>query len=360
MACYHPIAARVVGINPETGKKVLRFMSSHDMVSVKDKSLSKLSFTDSDASLMYERDYYLQYKYADDDFIQIPCGRCLGCQIDRSREWANRLMMELEYHDSAYFVTLTYDEFHVPISYYGDPSSGEAIPVLTLRKVDVQKWMKRLRKKFSSDSIRFYLAAEYGPTTFRPHYHAILFGLHLDDLVVYQQKDNFCYYTSDALSETWSVRDVDRLPVPIGRVVVAPVTWETCAYCARYVTKKMYGSASVFYDTHNIEPPFSLMSLKPAIGYQWYKEHPGCLDTDFINLKTEKCGIKFRAPGYFRRLYDVECPDESAAMKVKRREFALMARKQLDARLSMSYLDYLEIQEQAFKDRIKKLERNDI
>ena len=59
------------------------------------------------------------------EFIEIPCGKCSGCRLQRSREWANRCMLELEYHKSSYFVTLTYDEAHVPIHYYPDPVTGE-------------------------------------------------------------------------------------------------------------------------------------------------------------------------------------------------------------------------------------------
>ena len=63
------------------------------------------------------------------DWVEIPCGKCEGCRIARSRDWANRCMMELEYHDSAYFLTLTYDEEHVPQSRYAESGDrrGDAV-----------------------------------------------------------------------------------------------------------------------------------------------------------------------------------------------------------------------------------------
>ena len=74
----------------------------------------------------------------------------------------------------------------------------------TLRKRDYQLFMKRLRKAFPNDKIRFYAAGEYGPKTLRPHYHAILFGLHLDDLGFYENSDqNFPYYWSKSLQKVW-------------------------------------------------------------------------------------------------------------------------------------------------------------
>lgn len=367
MSCYHPIAARVIGYDSFTGKRRFRFLSDRDYVTVREDKYdyvvsSGFVFDKKDGvRYMSERRAAFQFQFNDKDFFQLPCRSCIGCQIDRSREWANRLLMELEYHDSAYFVTLTYDEFHVPTSFYPDLSTGEAIPVLTLRKKDVQAWMKRLRFKFSNDRIRYYVCGEYGPSTYRPHYHCILFGLHLDDLVLYKtSSDGFQYFNSASLAETWSVRDSDRLPVPLGYAVVAPVTWETCAYCARYVTKKMFGDSGKFYEFHNMEPPFSVMSLKPALGAQWYYDHPDCMDYDFINLRTDRGGIKFRPPGYFRKLYDLECPDESAAMKEKRRKFALEARRAVGDRTDLDYLSYLQLKEQAFCDRISSLKRDKV
>ena len=81
---------------------------------------------------------------------------------------------------------------------------------MSLRKRDFQLFMKRLRKKYSDDRIRFYACGEYGSETFRPHYHAILFGLHLDDLELYKSKDSYKYFTSPGLQRVWSVLELGK------------------------------------------------------------------------------------------------------------------------------------------------------
>ena len=170
VSCYHPQYAVVLGIRPD-GKKDLKFLGS---------------------------DVAATLRYPGKELVTLPCGQCIGCRIDRSRQWANRCMLELQYHDSAYFATLTYDDFHVPKSYYG----GQ---------------------------------------THRPHYHVILFGLHLFDLQIYKRAslgdEHYTYYNSPSFQECW----------PAGYAVLGEVNWQTCAYTARYVTKKLTGKESAFY-----------------------------------------------------------------------------------------------------------------
>lgn len=293
----------------------------------------------------------------DDQVLMIPCGQCIGCRIQYSRQWANRCMMELQYHDSAYFVTLTYDDAHVPTSWYTDPDTGEAFESMTLCKRDLQLFMKRLRKRFSSDHIRFFACGEYGSQTYRPHYHLIIFGLHLPDLTLYKRStQDFAYYNSEKLSSCWR----DSSGVQIGHVVVADVSWETCAYVARYVTKKLKGKDAVFYQCHNITSPFTQMSRKPGIARQYYEDHPGLYDTDYIHLSTEKGGLKFRPPRYFDMLYDLDDHEHMERIKVIRRRMAQEAQKaQLD-RSSLSLDEILSVKELNFTEKIKSLKRSEI
>ena len=198
MACYHPLKAFPIGLTDagKTKYKIVPFAVHH------------IEVQQNGTFIPVSTDFLSPYARKNIvDFIQIPCGQCIGCRLEYSRQWANRCMLELEYHDSAYFVTLTYDDDHVPVSYYGDPDTGLATPSLTLRKRDFQLFMKRLRKAFPDDHIRFFAAGEYGSQTFRPHYHAIIFGLHLDDLTLYKKSpDNkFSYFNSASLQRCWSV-----------------------------------------------------------------------------------------------------------------------------------------------------------
>lgn len=327
MACYHPLKAIVVP-NQTTvnGKKVYHFIKPLE-----------------------------EHKYPADQIVQLPCGQCVGCRIQYSREWANRCMMELQYHESSYFVTLTYDDAHVPCSYYADPNTGEAFTSLTLSKRDFQLFMKRLRKKFHNQKIRFFMAGEYGSNTFRPHYHAIIFGLHLDDLQLYSKSpQGFCYYNSPSLQACWSDNDGN----PIGYAVVAEVTWETCAYTARYVMKKLNGKEAQFYTDFNIQPEFTLMSRKPGIARQYFDDHPDIYKKEFINVSTEKGGLKFKPPRYFDKLYDLEHPEEMQAIKDIRQKLATEAQKSKLQRTSLYPEEFLEVQERAFENKIKSLRRD--
>lgn len=292
-------------------------------------------------------------QYPISDVIKLPCGCCTACRINRSAEWANRCLMELQYHDQAWFCTFTYDDLHVPMTYYPDPETGEAIPAMTLRKRDSQLLLKRIRKEFADDQIRFFGCGEYGDKTHRPHYHIILFGLHLDDLIPYKTQklgDTFCtYYNSPRLQRCWKN----------GYVVVGNVTWESCAYTARYVMKKQYGKAAEFYELHNIEPEFNHMSRKPGLGYQYFLDHPDCFKYEEINVSTPTGGKNFRPPKYFEKKYQEEKPDEYAKMKQRRLQQAL--KRQADM-LSQTSLTSEELDEMSARraDNIKrKLKRSD-
>lgn len=340
MPCYHPLL------------RVQYYPQGHP----NDTNVKVVPYVDDVKHAFFE-----QFRYVVLDSTQIPCGQCIGCRLDYSRQWANRCMLELEYHDSAYFVTLTYDDAHVPRSFYGDPDTGLACPSLTLRKRDFQLFMKRLRKAHPDDKIRFFAAGEYGDKTCRPHYHAIIFGLQLNDLTVYKRSPDgqFIYYNSADLQRSWSVWDVSReMYVPLGYAVVAPVTWNTCAYTARYVMKKLKGKEAQFYSDFNIESPFTLMSRKPGIARQWYDDHPDCYDYEYINISTPEGGKKFRPPRYFDKLYDLDNPEESAELKEVRKKMAEASKAAKLEKTSLSYLDMLQVEENAKMDKLKKLIRS--
>lgn len=327
MSCYHPNNAVILGVDAD-GKKKLRFLGQ-----------------DVSATLLYPGK----------EVIQVPCGQCIGCRIDRSRQWANRCLLELEYHDSAYFVTLTYDDEHVPKSYYADPATGEAHTSLTLCKRDFQLWMKRLRKKFSDDKIRFFACGEYGGETKRPHYHAIIFGLHLDDCIKYKtvkEGDSYyTYYNSVSIQSTW----------PNGFVVVGEVTWESCAYVARYVTKKLTGPQASFYKTFNLEPEFSDMSRRPGIARQYFDDHgKEIYDHAYINVTTPKGGKKFRPPRYYDRLFDIENPGVLDDLKERRKRNAQSIMEAKMKRTNLSPLEILKAEECAFSNKTKKLRRSTV
>ncbi len=366
MACYHPLKAFQVGVNPLTGKKVMKITSYQvDGVYQLSPGESWYCFSGSPPLPVFR---YLK------DFTEVACGQCVGCRLERSRQWANRLLMELEYHDSAYFVTLTYDDDHVPLAPYSDPDTGEAFFAMSLMKRDFQLFMKRLRFSFSDDSIRFFASGEYGPSTLRPHYHAIIFGLHLPDLVVSGASPlGDRYYTSASLQRVWSSpprdrlnrpagqaslssREIAALSTPTGFITIAPVTWESCAYTARYIMKKLNGKEADYYTSFNIEPPFSLMSRRPGIARQWYDDHPGCMDFEYISISTPTGGKKFRPPRYFMKMFEVDYPEESEKIKAIRKRMAAAAKAAKLRDTSLDYLELLSVEEHGLNDRINKLD----
>ncbi len=203
------------------------------------------------------------------DGLPFPCGQCLPCRINKRRVWTLRLMLESYYHEKASFVTLTYDDSHLPLS--------NGLPVL--KKRDCQLWLKRLRKYFSGREIRYYAAGEYGTKTRRPHYHIILFGISPEELdpqfVVYGGKSGGVKGIEKRitpLSRTW----------PFGLVHVGEVTRESVQYCAGYVTKKFVKKGD------DREPEFALMSRRPGIGARAVAEIASTLQQYNLQEGTER------------------------------------------------------------------------
>lgn len=312
-----------------------------------------------------ELDYWFgnEYRYDGDNFeghpIMIPCGKCIACRLSYSREWAARCMLELKDHDSAYFVTATYSDEEVPKSYFSDPDTGEALPSYTLRKRDFQLWLKNIRADFPDDKIRFYGCGEYGSHTFRPHYHVILFGLHLDDLSLYKRTETGLLYNSDKLSATWFRFDpVQRLHFPRGYVVVAPVTWDTCAYVARYTAKKYMTLGDDFFDEFNMEKPFVLMSRRPGIGKNYLERHPELFDSKALFVPSGDGVKRSSIPRYFYKCLERSDPDLCEALKEKRQRTASVYQQALINSSSRSYESLLDDSRRMLLAKAKSLQRD--
>lgn len=154
------------------------------------------------------------------------CGQCVPCRINRRRLWTHRMLLEAHTHAESAFVTLTYDEAHYP-------ADGSLVPE------DLKLWLKRLRQAIWPIRFRYYAVGEYGGQTWRPHYHAALFGILPDETLV---------------SSTWTK----------GYTMVGPLSPQSMAYVAGYVTKKMTRR-----DDSRLSgrvPEFARMSLRPGIG----------------------------------------------------------------------------------------------
>jgi len=233
--------------------------------------------------------------------IKLPCGQCVGCRLERSRQWAIRMVHEAKMHDRNCVVTLTYNEANLP----SDRS---------LVKRDLQLFMKRLRKEFGN-GIRFYACGEYGENTKRPHYHVCLFNFDFDDKRFYKRSktgDNL--YTSDSAERVWGK----------GFAVVGQVTFESCAYIARYIIDKMTGPLAVNWyvndDGEVLEPEFTNMSRRPGIGAGYFKKYGAEVYAhDSVILR----GLEVRPPRFYDVMQDAIDPKRMEVLKRKRRREAM-------------------------------------
>jgi len=200
MACYKPLTAyltpwQINNSEAKDSKKVFR----------------RVSFKE-------DADHSIQ--------VSLPCGQCVGCRLERSRQWAVRCVHESQLHKENCFITLTYAPEHLPQN-------------SSLDYRDFQLFMKRLRKRFTGKSIRFYMCGEYGENFGRPHFHACIFGHNFDDLKLWKTQNDVPLFRSKTLEELW----------PFGHSSVGTVTFESAAYVARYIMKKVTGDAAAEHYT---------------------------------------------------------------------------------------------------------------
>lgn len=272
--------------------------------------------------------------------INIPCGQCLECRMQYARQWADRCVLELQSHESSYFLTLTYDNDYV--------NWTDDFKHMTLRKKDLQDFHKRLRERLDYP-IRYYASGEYGDTTKRPHYHDIVFGLRLDDLVVYSRTEQgHTLYTSEFLNDVWSK----------GQVLIGEVTWESCAYTARYVTKKHKGIDSSIYDAFGIEPEFVLMSRKPGIGKAYYDTHPDMFKYGEVYIKTKDGGIKVKPSRYFEKLLEVDNPELLDSYKTQKAAVGKIVNADKLSQTDLDFFDALGVQEESQANKLKVFQRS--
>lgn len=245
MPCYSPLQAWRGPVSPESGKRSVVF----------------------------------RLPRGDAESLNLPCGQCFGCRLERSRQWAMRCLHESSLYDRNCFITLTYSPDKLPVD----------------KSVDVrefQLFMKRLRKRFSGERIRFFHCGEYGEKLGRPHYHACLFGFDFADKVLWSVRNGNKLYVSETLNEIWG----------LGHCVIGEVTFESAAYVARYIMKKVTGDPAVeHYDGRRCE--YTTMSRRPGIGRGWYDKFRGdVFPHDFVVLR----GMKVRPPKFYDGLYDVD------------------------------------------------------
>lgn len=286
------------------------------------------------------------------DYIDVPCGKCLSCRLDKARDWTCRCLLEARQHEKNCFITLTYDDIHVPRTLYGSSSTGEVCgDAYTLCKRDVQLFLKRLRKALGDEKIRYFGCGEYGDSTARPHYHLLLFGYMPSDLKFYSRSRGNVLYTSEFLSDIWQN----------GHVVIGELTPQTIGYTARYTTKKLYGDDSAYYERVNLVPPYLCCSLRPAIGRDYLERHLlEIFDAGEIIISTEDGGKRFPIPRYAFKLLQERFPDRYSEFLEKLGEKVKLSRNNFLYLTDQDYYDNLEVKLRNLEARTKSLVRNQI
>lgn len=177
--------------------------------------------------------------------VYVRCGHCVPCRVQKRMLWASRMELEALAHPVTSFVTLTYSDETLP-------ENG------SLRPRDVTLWLKRIRKAVEPLRLRYFACGEYGGETWRPHYHAIVYGLEpcrrspFFTRRVHQLGQ--CCPSCDLVFKTWG----------LGIVCAAPASPECFRYVAGYVTKKMASKNDPRLNGRH--PEYAIPSRRPGIG----------------------------------------------------------------------------------------------
>lgn len=270
----------------------------------------------------------------------VPCGKCVGCRLAYSKDMAVRCMHEAQMHNENCFLTLTYDDAHLP-------------PFGELNKRDHQLFLKRLRKAFPDKKIRYFMAGEYGGRMGRPHYHYLLFGHNFSDLVLNVERFGHKVYESKSLRELW----------PFGVHTIGEVTFQSAAYVARYCVKKVNDACDYFVDENGQRiqvdkktgqyklAEFTLMSRGRresgfrGIGSPWYASYKGDV---FPSDEVIVNGRSVKPPRYYDNLLAENDSDLLDSLKLARAE---------KVKWSESTMDRLLVKEQVALAKLKHLVR---
>jgi hypothetical protein len=263
--------------------------------------------------------------------LDVPCGQCIGCRLDRSRQWALRCVHEAKFHEHNSFITLTYDDQHLTEN-------------ATLDKRDFQLFLKRLRKRLGTKKIRYFMCGEYGENKAfnedpsvseqtrlkhyeqykesplgRPHYHAIIFGFDFPDRKLHTVRNGNALYTSELINSCWRK----------GYNTIGECNIQTCAYVARYITKKINGELQTTHylrtdigtgEAIQIQPEYTTMSRKPGIGKDWIDKYQSdAYPKDYITHG----GKKFKPPRYYDNCLEEENIELFEKVKARRQNIAI-------------------------------------
>ena len=286
MTCFSPIQAYRSGVVNDTGKRPIQFTLKGSHTGLRQ---------------------------------MLPCGRCIGCRLERSRRWAMRIMHEAKMHKETCFLTLTYSDENLP-------------PVGTLVPAHLQGFHKRLHNRLLDSrgvGIRYYGVGEYGDLSRRPHYHSIIFGYQFPDLKKYGENANRdILYSSKLADEIWG----------LGLVRIGTVSYRSAQYVAKYSMKKVTGAKREeghyqVYDAdgviHERVPEFAHMSRRPGIGNSYFERYGGEIKKHDNVIVDGKAVPSNR---YYDQKIEAVDPTAMELIKKRRRANGVWSERQVDRR----------------------------
>lgn len=251
--------------------------------------------------------------------VTVACGNCVGCRLRRSAEWAIRCVHEAKMFDRNSFITLTYDSDHLPK--FGSLVKKHFQDFMKRLRVEVDRYPELFLSDFSR-GVRYYHCGEYGELRGRPHYHSILFNLDFSDKVFLKFSNGIPLFTSDVLRRIWGK----------GHVSIGDVTFESAAYVARYVLKKVNGKeafdayslsddqGNLLFDSQTGEfltllPEYTTMSRRNGIGKSWYDKYKSTVYPSDSVVHNHR---ELRPPRYYDGLFELDSPSDFESLKRQR------------------------------------------
>jgi len=223
--------------------------------------------------------------------VSVPCGKCHGCRLDKSREWAMRCSHEAQLHDENSFITLTYNDEHLPRTKDGTP---------TLNPDNYVRFMKRLRER-TPHRISFFHCGEYGDRDNRPHHHAILFGRGFADMYFWRKSGHYNLYRSEELETLWT----------FGHSEIGEASFESAGYIARYQLKE-------HTPIDGVHPPYLTMSRRPGIGKRWIEQFQDDVYPD--DRVVVQGGTAYKPPRYYDQQIERNNPRLFESIQARRQD----------------------------------------
>lgn len=233
--------------------------------------------------------------------LTVPCGQCIGCRLDKQRDWTARICHEARLWPVNAWLTITYDEANLP----WDQS-------LNLRHW--QLFIKHLRRDLAPRQIRFIAQGEYGDQTGRPHYHAVVFNYSSGDLKIWKPRDGMApIFLAPRLTALWKKGNVFESPFEPGCANYI------AAHCVKRLSQEKAEESGLLQRLHlqtgewiTARPEFWVMSRRPGIGAGYFDRYADELWThDSVILHNREASV----PRYYNRLMEEADPERYARLR---------------------------------------------